>query len=717
MTNDGAERLRSAWVKTHLNLIFNLVLFVAFAAWTFDRAAPKLMLGLDGNYVHDFVDLYCTWWDFSFSFTRDFIRTEGSLPYTLNIWLVPSYFTTLLFKQLLDVRLVFVVVAVELFVATYFCGRMLRFDRVASLLAAWIVPVAGLPFFQQPLLYSYFILVPHLGDLLALTTIICASALTLPLVGWPQNLLVAFGIAAMTILAFFMNPVGVIIFGPAIFAFGIGGVVLANLSGRTWQYLGFVVLIAAIVVASGAITFSIGLSIFSAPRFFTDEMTTFQIGKEYISSIFLTGFGKVFVLGGLLGAIYQRWRSSSKIVLVAAWVHVVLVTLVLGGGFLVVNLPRWSLPSPIYLETALWPFHALFASALFIKIVDVVSVRTKVGAFAHLLPALLIAAFVGCSLISSRDDVEPDIWRTPMKQNAITTKLEQDISIRPGSAFRGRVANFLGVSSARGKDWLQYHVVDSKILTSIGNDMRMVGPWHDQIPTFQEYSPTMSAQSYLMNSRILTNGDRQIRNIVVITKVDVDFLAAHGIRYVLTEAPVAGAQQVLSLNPGLPEVPEILLSEIGSPNLGNYFPDKVTVVNNIGDAIERLKNPIDLRHEIILFEPMTAELTSAATSRFYLERNGDIHVVAESRGTSLLLLPFEFSNCEKIESISSTARLVRANVSQTAVLFTGAADLRISYRFGPLDGMWCRVRDSLEFDRLGGRQAGSRFPIQAGYAN
>jgi hypothetical protein len=717
MTNGGAELLRSVWAKARINVIFNLVLFVAFAAWTFDRVAPKLMLGLDGNYVHDFVDLYRTWWDFSFSFARDFIRTEGSLPYTLNTWLVPSYFVPLLIKNLLDVSLVFVVVAVELFIATYFCGNMLRFDRVASLLAAWIVPVASLPFFQQPLLYSYFILVPHLGDLLALTTIICASVLALPLLGWPQNLLAAFGIAAMTILAFFMNPVGVIIFEPAIVAFGIGGVVLASRSGRTWRHLGLIALITAMVLASGAVLFSIGLSVFSAPRFFTYEMTTFQIGKEYISSAFLTGFGKVFVLGGLLGAIYQFCMSPAKIVRTAASVHVVLVTLVLGGGLLIVHLPRWSFPSPIYMETALWPFHALFASALFIKIVDVVSAITKAGAAARALPALLVAAFVMCSLISSRGYVAPDVWRIPMKQNAITTRLEQDISIRPGSAFRGRVANFLGVASARGKDWLQYHVVDSKILTSIGNDMRLVGPWHDQIPTFQEYSPTMSAQSYLMNSRILTNGDRQIRNIVVITKVNVDFLAAHGVRYVLTEAPVAGAQQVLSLNPGLAEVPEILLSEIGSPNLGDYFPDKVSVLDDIGDAIERLKRPIDLRHEIILFEPITAELTSVATSRLYLERNGDIHVVAESRGTSLLLLPFEFSNCEKIETINSTARLVRANVSQTAVLFTGAADLRISYRFGPSDGMWCRVRDSLEFDRLGGRQAGSRFPIETGNFN
>jgi hypothetical protein len=152
MRNGGAEKSRSIGARACLNLIFNLVLFVAFAAWTFDRVAPTLMLGLDGNYVHDFVDQYRNWWDLSFSFTRDFIRTEGSLPYTLNTWLVPSYFVPLFFKHLLDVRLVFDVVAVELFIATYFCGRTLRFDRIASLLAAWIVPVAGLPFFQQPLL-------------------------------------------------------------------------------------------------------------------------------------------------------------------------------------------------------------------------------------------------------------------------------------------------------------------------------------------------------------------------------------------------------------------------------------------------------------------------------------------------------------------------------------------------------------------------------------
>jgi hypothetical protein len=82
----------------------------------------------------------------------------------------------------------------------------------------------------------------------------------------------------------------------------------------------------------------------------------------------------------------------------------------------------------------------------------------------------------------------------------------------------------------------------------------------------------------------------------------------------------------------------------------------------------------------------------------FFER-GAIRVQAESRGHSLLLLPVQYSRC-LVPSEPTKAKLLPANLVQTAVLFQGSIDLRIHFEYG-LFRPGCRKRDLADLAELG----------------
>jgi hypothetical protein len=94
-------------------------------------------------------------------------------------------------------------------------------------------------------------------------------------------------------------------------------------------------------------------------------------------------------------------------------------------------------------------------------------------------------------------------------------------------------------------------------------------------------------------------------------------------------------------------------------------------------------------------------------------------VSAESSGDSLLLLPFQFSNCLSIANGDGSVRLVRANGAQAALRFNMHAKVNILNNFRMFGDRKCRHRDFADVIRIGlwPRQsyeqitAGRRVPI------
>ena len=122
-------------------------------------------------------------------------------------------------------------------------------------------------------------------------------------------------------------------------------------------------------------------------------------------------------------------------------------------------------------------------------------------------------------------------------------------------------------------------------------------------------------------------------------------------------------------------------------------------------AATRIRRPLPTtgaRHPSVAGHALIAEAIVALVRREKLlsRRLSEIRVfrdrlvvVAESAGTSLLVLPVEFSHCWDVSHAAGQGgRLVRVNVDQADLLFSGQTRAELRYRFSP----WhfrCRFRD------------------------
>jgi hypothetical protein len=101
-------------------------------------------------------------------------------------------------------------------------------------------------------------------------------------------------------------------------------------------------------------------------------------------------------------------------------------------------------------------------------------------------------------------------------------------------------------------------------------------------------------------------------------------------------------------------------------------------------------------------------LVPVARSRLEVNR-GFLALSAEAPGRALLVLPVEFSRCLEFNWTSTTTLpplAFRANLDQTAILFFGQIEGRMTLRTGPIVNPTCRLRDLQDAFRveLGGRR-------------
>jgi hypothetical protein len=139
--------------------------------------------------------------------------------------------------------------------------------------------------------------------------------------------------------------------------------------------------------------------------------------------------------------------------------------------------------------------------------------------------------------------------------------------------------------------------------------------------------------------------------------------------------------------------------EYSDPNLGNYSPTNVVVARNAPSILEHFwRTSFDPRQSIILPEQIEEPLVQASSGKMLFER-GAIRIQADSPDHSLLLLPMQYSHC-LVLSDTVKARLLPANLVQTALLFHGSIDLRIHLGYG-LFRPGCRSQDLADLPELG----------------
>jgi hypothetical protein len=178
-----------------------------------------------------------------------------------------------------------------------------------------------------------------------------------------------------------------------------------------------------------------------------------------------------------------------------------------------------------------------------------------------------------------------------------------------------------------------------------------------------------------------------------------------GVRFVISDAALPAPFHLEAMEQ-TSDSETLYLYEAPNVNLGGYSPTEVTKVATFKEALDAVSAPgFDAQQTAVVFDlegELKRKLVPATDVQIRFERSA-LAITASSAGSSLLILPFEFSRCLEVTSNSPDAAapvIFRADGPLTALLFSDRLDARIEYLTGPFTRPRCRIRDASEFSRL-----------------
>ena len=376
----------------------------------------------------------------------------------------------------------------------------------------------------------------------------------------------------------------------------------------------------------------------------------------------------------------------------------------------------WWLPVPIYLEHALLALFWTAAIAGYWGALEAVSERAfrwardrdhpkwvrfrarvpsfspRQNAIATAIAAVMVASIVPAVKALRYPKELPASWREGLSDEPeLRFFLGKNIGLRGDPRFRGSIFFY-----TFGYD--EFLTMDSL--------------WDDGVPTANEYSQLVSPQAiYLVHELFKRDVSYDLNWLRPwINTGGASFAMLHrafqalGIRYVggYEEGAIPGTKdfQFFTFPRRQPKNPpgHWVIYEIPDVNIGDFGPTEVIAAGSATAIVAALGDAsFDFTRQMVLSTEISGRLVRARGAQLSIIRGG-LHVSAQSDGTSLLLLPQQFSHC--LRANDDQVRLVRANLIMTGLIFSGKVDTDISFDYGILSPR-CRRADFADLKQLG----------------
>jgi hypothetical protein len=388
--------------------------------------------------------------------------------------------------------------------------------------------------------------------------------------------------------------------------------------------------------------------------------------------------------------------------------------------------------SPIYVIVAMhpfWSFFSLFALWLLVRLIArsilVVAPPTvmKRPVPAWTQPFVLPVAVIAISLVVAWQYADllarkaPEVWYFPQhsafdtrRSSAIVDRLRQEIALRPGQPFRGSVATILGAKGGSLRKALglpddaplapgQFQDFLDKVRAATGNDHDLLDMWWFSIPTLSEYAQGISRQFVFYLTNFLSElGDPNEVSVAFPRRANIEVLSAMGVRFIVIDRVLSDARATLLLMESIGNA-ELYLYEIARPNLGNYSPIELEADPGLETLRANIESdPSILARRAFVESPIAGSFTPARNARMVFERSG-VRITASSDGTSMLLLPLQFSHC--LHASNPKVRVTRANLIFTLIQFDRHFDDRLNWEFGFWRQSDCRTKDATDLRKFG----------------
>jgi hypothetical protein len=630
----------------------------------------------------------------------------GSLMLPKNVWANPAFWPFAFLDAQAATELSALIALACFTGACYFMGRLFGLSVVTAAVGAQLCIVLFAPLVLTVNGTSNFSLTPadavvyapHLLALGLLSRVELQSARSFELA--------TAGIAALLLYSLCCDPFFSVLSGVN-WAAAFVIVMLAPMRARA-VLLRFGVLACAIGVLYllGALEYLYGLTRSTARVLFTEAYMRPQV-PEYVSAIFrdpsiLSRSMKYAYLallpGWALGLLFLRGRPRT---LVAAATGSFGFYVAYSIGY-ALSTSNWLGPLPVYMEHSLFPLFIIASLAGYESAFRALAPWgwSKLGpmgrrlrdlgqsvAISRLVPLLLIAvvpAVVVFKVGLQRPHPWAQFWGEPwLKQPEIDGFLKGNIGLVAGGPFRG-----------------------SALLPTLDYDgaLALASLWRNFVPTANEYGQGVTAQSVyfahkLWKRRIATDLNRLTPWPGSDSTHLKGALEMMGVRYIAIQSPhdtIFGPASAVLPRRGATASGDWHIHEI-KPNLGDFSPTEVVTSISGAETMLRIGAPaFDFRKNVVLMQPV-GTLVPARDMKLSVKRGG-WHVSGRSDGTSLVVLPQQYSHC--LQAGDPDVRIVRANLMLAGVVFSGKLDTDITLQYGVFSP-GCALEDHAEISRLG----------------
>jgi hypothetical protein len=233
--------------------------------------------------------------------------------------------------------------------------------------------------------------------------------------------------------------------------------------------------------------------------------------------------------------------------------------------------------------------------------------------------------------------------------------------------------------------------------------------WASSIHTIDEYSQLVSPQAlYALYALLQNNVTGMLNGFIPFagTSWDMFFktLQLFGVRYYVADpggaalAAKAGYHGFTFPRRPLIGAPELWqIYELPQPNAGDYSPTEVVTAALAPEMVAAMQvENFDFTKQVVLSVLPPETMVPARDIKLSLIHGG-FHLSGHSSGTSLVVLPQQFSNC--LRARDERVRIVRADLLMTGVIFSGEVDTDILFDYGIFTPS-CRRADLADMRRL-----------------
>jgi len=628
-----------------------------------------------------------------------------------------------------------------------------------ALLAGFLLPLLILPTFGMfPLVEHIFLLWPLLYYSVACTILVLANFWLIDGRSWKKWGALTFLNAAIVLHLSIIQPLFMTLVAPAFIALGIGALVVSKERSAFFAKILSAATISMVLLAAGIFGYLHALGLDTAHYVFFSELSSFMLFGEPSWDVFWEDIQRVFLnpfsyewpggnsLDGIiapigqLGAFHLILFGSNHKARVFGWVVILwaIVTAITIGVlhfFYFYTELMYQGPDPRHFVRVLWPFYIICAASLLIYTADLfVGFVARIWPFArnrnqlvyHILITLVVlgpSVFIGTRhlilVAMPATVVGNQIFPTTLptyslKNNRVVSYLKDEVGIAIGREFRGSV---LAMPTDFHRDIKPYGIWRRETTFAyarayFGNDFGAYGLRDHNIPTLDQFSHNITPQFYLVSRELFSRPgiDRFDRHFATMTRLNEPILSLLGARYIIAdhELPI-GTQKLTMLlpDPGreLMKAQKLLKSplrvyELDHPNVGNYSPTEIIRAKTARAIMSKLASlSFDGRKSVITNDLRVKEKLVPASNAKMIVQEGGVKIQAQSAGQSVLVLPVQFSHCWEIIS-GSDASLLRANLMQLGVRFSGNLKIELRQVFGPFWHSACRVEDAKDMEKL-----------------